>query len=244
MILEPSCSVCDGVCAARALYTGAYCSFPITMYAWMYVWIHVCSFTFLTDIYSEHWTNQIPCLEWFKIYFYELCQCICWYTHSPPRPSFCFSDYLDLCTKAKQFSNSWGSIFPLPIRFHCRAIRLTLTLGGSAMTPRRSAVLCSCHEAGVTKVFFFLQEADCIWDYEYAMTLISTEAPEQGLTSPHPHFVFLQNWLMNCFIPSVMWSAVVVPQCNESCPFWEDHWLQKLIVRNYFDFVKLCLDGA
>lgn len=97
---------------------------------------------------------------------------------------------------------------------------------------------------GWQKFFFFLQEADCIWDYEYAMTLISTEAPEQGLTSPHPHFVFLQNWLMNCFIPSVMWSAIVAPQCNESCPFWEDHWLQKLIVRNYFDFVKLCLDGA
>lgn len=37
MILEPSCSVCDGVCAARDLYTGAHCSFPITMYAWMYV---------------------------------------------------------------------------------------------------------------------------------------------------------------------------------------------------------------
>lgn len=155
MILEPSCSVCDGVCAARDLYTGAYCSFPITMYAWMYVWIHVCSFTFLTDIYSEHWTNPIPCLEWFKIYFYELCQCICWYTHSPPRPSFCFSDYLDLCTKAKQFSNSWGSIFPLPIRFHWRAIHLTLTLGGSTMTPRRSVV---AMKPEWQKFFFFFKK--------------------------------------------------------------------------------------
>lgn len=123
------------------------------MYEFMYAVLHS------WQIFTLN-TEQTKSLVWsdLKYIFYELCQCICWYTHSPPRPSFCFSDYLDLCTKAKQFSNSWGSIFPLPIRFHCRAIRLTLTLGGSAMTPRRSAVLCSCHEAGVTKVFFFYKK--------------------------------------------------------------------------------------
>lgn len=147
----------------------------------------VSGFTFLTGNYSELSISQIPCLKYSFTYFFCVCH-ICGYlyietyTFTTTASFFVSLIIWGLCNQTKQNFRTLGAAsFSSPSGYVAKqSILLLHSLGGSATT-RIVQCFALAMKPGWQK---FLQEADCIWGYEYAMTLISIEAPEQGLTSP------------------------------------------------------------
>lgn len=170
-----------GVCAMwEQVYWG-------TNYSFNMVRIDVSGFTFLTGNYCGRSISQFPYLKYF-LHIYLCVVYMCVYVcvidiHIHHHCLlFCFFDYLELCNQTKQsFKTPGAASFSSPSGYvEKQSILLLRSLGGSAMT-----WIVQCFALAMQPGWQnFLQEADCIWGYEYAMTLISIEAPEQGLTSP------------------------------------------------------------
>lgn len=151
--------------------------------------IDVNGFILLTGNYCEHSISQIPYSKYsLYIYIYVYVWCICACMHlidiriHQPCLLFCFFDYLGLCNQTKPSFRTLGAAsFSSPSGcVEKQSVLLSHSLGGSATT-RIVRCFALAMKPGWQN---FLQEADCIWGYEYAMTLISIEVPEQGLTSP------------------------------------------------------------